>query len=66
MKWSIRLENNSVVIDGEGGEESGATITVSAEGLICLYEIPQFGGEPRFSGHAINIVDAIKKAESWT
>ena len=31
-----------------------------------LYEIPQYGGQPRFSGYYEDLNEAIEKAKSWT
>ena len=66
MKWTARIDDNKVIIEGAGGEESGAILEVWESGLVLLFEIPQYGGFTRSDGTYNSIVEAMKKAESWT
>ena len=66
MKWTAKIDGDKVIIEGNGGEESGAILEVWETGLVLLYEIPQYGGFPRSDGTYNSLVEAMKKAESWT
>ena len=47
----------------EGG---GGLIRCRVDGIIELYEIPNYGGEERYCGVYQTIQDAIKESRTWT
>lgn len=47
----------------EGG---GGLIRCRVDGIIELYEIPNYGGEERYRGVYQTIQDAIKESRTWT
>lgn len=46
-------------------EEGGGLIISTRYGFI-LYAVPQYGGEPMFSGHYKTLDEAKKEADKWT
>ena len=66
MKWTAKIDGDKVVIEGQGAEESGAIIEVQPSGLVYLYEIPQYGGFPIADDTYNSLIEAMKRAESWT
>lgn len=66
MKWSIRMVEERLVLDGSSYEESGAEIYATVDGTFDLYEITQYGTATLFDGNYANINEAIQVAESWT
>lgn len=63
----ITWETKEDCIEGCGPEESGAIIKFNYfDEMFSLYEIPQYGGNPVFSGKYSSIEEAKKITESWT
>ncbi len=46
-------------------EEGGGLVIPTGYGFV-LYQVPQYGGEPIFSGHFKTFDEAKKIAEGWT
>ena len=51
---------------GFHSEGGGWYIEMLDDGCYFLYEVPQFGGEPRYDGNYSNLGDAISVAKRWT
>lgn len=46
--------------------EEGGGLAVNTGYGWCLYQVPQYGGEPIFSAHFKTLDEAIAVAEKWT
>jgi hypothetical protein len=46
-------------------EEGGGLIRITPNGFD-LYEVPQYGGEPRFVKHCTTLEEAKNIADKWT
>ncbi len=46
-------------------EEGGGLIVPTGNGFV-LYEVPQYGGVPRFAKHCATLEEAEKIADGWT
>jgi hypothetical protein len=66
MKWTIQFQADRVLIEGSSWEESGAMVEVLPDGTCRLFEIPQYGGAPRYYNSFDNLFEAMNEAESWT
>jgi hypothetical protein len=66
MEWTVKTAYGNLMLQGTSGEEAGAEIYANSDNKFDLFEIPQYGGNPRFYDNYENINEAIKIAESWT
>lgn len=65
FKATAALSARTATIYHNWHEEGGGMIVPTGYGF-ALYEVPQYGGEPRFSGHYDTIEKAKSEAEKWT
>jgi hypothetical protein len=65
MSWKIEITGDGVEISNLF-EEGGALIQCRSDGTFDLFEIPQYGGDLRFSGNFDCLLTAIKQGETFT
>lgn len=63
---SAAVEGNELVLWSVHGDESGWQIVTDDTGVFRLYELPLYGGEPRYQDTYTNFFTAYNDALRWT
>jgi len=66
MTWEAHYSKEEGFTLADIFQDGGAEIKLLSNGKVELFEIPQYGGEPRSYGEFDSIEEAQAVADKWT